>query len=141
LLTYPLTSAQLRDELVFVVEHLQACGFSTCDVLFGYAWGNEYYDDNHWVSESLTLSFLIAKVAEVESRGIGCLGSDDLYLGFPTFQFLFCHDSDVHLYFSEDAPLVEFFYRRWEDLGYKPAEWRSTKGTRKVRVRGGQANA
>lgn len=141
LLTYPLANAELRAELVFTLEHLRECGFSECKVLFGYAWGMEYYQDDQWVAEALPLGSVLAKIAEVEARGIGRLGADDLFLEFPSFSFLFCNDSDVHLRFSEDAPLVEFFFSRWERLGYKPAEWLSGEGGAKVKVRGGDTNA
>jgi len=141
LLTYPLSDAKLRAELAFTLTHLRESGFADCKVLFGYAWGLEYYRDDQWVSESLPLGSVLAKVAEVEGRGIGRVGADDLYLEFPSFSFLFCHDSDVHLRFTEDAPLVEFYFSRWEQLGYKPAEWRTNEGGAKVRVRGGGANA
>ena len=141
MLTYPVSSTQLWDELAFTLEHLGECGIPECNVLFGYAWGNEYYADDQWVAEPMALSDVIAKVTEVEGRGIGRLGSDDLYLEFPTFSFLFCNDSDVHLRFCEDAPLVEFFFSRWERLGYKPAEWRLSEGGRKVKERGDDTNA
>jgi hypothetical protein len=141
LFTYPLEDIALRAELAFTLEHLRECGFAECKVLFGYAWGMEYYPDDQWVSEALPIASVLAKVAEVEGRGIGRLGSDDLDLEFPSFSFLFCNDSDVHLRFSEDGPLIEFFFSRWGRLGYKPAEWRTTQGGQKVKVRDGDANA
>lgn len=141
LLTYPLSNSQIRGEFAFTVEHLLRAGFDSCEVLFGFAWGHEYYPDTHWVAETMALSSVVAKVAELEARGIGCLGADDLYLKLPTYEFLFCNDSDIHLYFSEDSPLVEVFFTRWQSMGYKPAEWRSVEGGPKVRVRGHEANA
>lgn len=141
LLTFPMTAAQLRDELVFTVAQLRDSGFTACDVTFGWAWGIAYYPGDRWVAEPVPLDSLLAKLAEVESRGIGRLGADDLFLEFPTFSLHFCHESDVHLGFDEHFDLVEVFFARWQRLGYQPAEWCSSDGKRRVRVRGGDMNA
>ena len=135
LLTYPLSNIELRTELAFILQHLLEYGFTECKVLFGYAWGIAYYPDDLWVSEVLPVSSVLGKVEEVERSGIGRLGCDDLYIEFPSFSFLFCNDSDLHLLFSEGDLFVEFFFTRWEHLGYKPSEWHKIEGSPKVKVR------
>lgn len=135
LLTYPLSDTELRTELAFILQHLLECGFAECKVLFGYAWGMAYYPNDLWVSEELPIGSVLGKVEEVERSGIGRLGRDNLYIEFPSCSFLFCNDSDIHLRFSENELLVDFFFTRWERLGYKPAEWHTIEGGPKVKVR------
>jgi hypothetical protein len=122
ILTYPMTVELLHNELSFVVGYFAERGHVTCNVVFGYAWGLEYYPDNEWDGEDIVLSDLESKINEVEVRGIGHFGKDDLFIEFPGLRFLFCNDSDIHIYFTESNPHVEFFYSRWRQLGYKPAE-------------------
>jgi hypothetical protein len=64
-LTYPLSEVQLREELRHFVEFYFAKGIASCDVLFGFAWGNEYYPTKDWIEEQVPLSDLIAKVNQV----------------------------------------------------------------------------
>jgi len=42
-LTYPLSNLQVWEELQHLVEFYAAKGISRCSVLFGFAWGNDYY--------------------------------------------------------------------------------------------------
>jgi hypothetical protein len=122
-LTYPLSEQQMREELAHVVEFYLAKSATTCRVLFGYAWGNDYYLTKEWLEEEVALNNLIAKVAKVEATGVGRIGSDDLFLQVDDLEFLFCHDSDIHISFIEHHPEMEHFYQRWKMLGFKPAEW------------------
>ena len=124
ILTYPLDRDQMQRELDFLVEHFQQEGIESCKVLFGFAWGMEYYPGNEWTEEEIPLRTLAEKVREVEGTCAGALGRDDLFVELAGLQFQFCHDSDIHIHFhDEPGPDVEFFYSRWKQLGYQPAEW------------------
>ncbi len=136
LFSYPPTDAQLRDELAFIVQHLRELGFESCEVLFGFAWGHEYYPGSHWEAETILLDSLLSKVEEVEGRGLGSVGEDDLWLKVPDFEFLFDHHACIYLMFEEDAVLVNFFFARWESLGFPHAEWRKGEDGLRVKVRG-----
>ena len=120
--TYPLTREQLMEELSHFVEYWCGQGVRTCSVLFGFAWGNDYYSDDVWREEVLPLRELEAKVNEVESSGIGSLGFDDLFIKIDSLEFHFCNDSDIHIAFGERRPAVEHFHLRWTELGYNPRE-------------------
>lgn len=121
--TYPLTREQVQDELSFLVEYFTGKGIETCSVLFGFAWGNEYYPGKEWQAEDVRLEDLISKVSDVEASGIGILGGDDLRVDMPGLEFLFCHESDIHIRFSDPNDDIEFYYAHWKQLGYKPAEY------------------
>jgi hypothetical protein len=123
ILTYPLSKQDLREELRHFVAFFGGKGVATCRVLFGSAWGIHYYPGKEWSEEEVALTNLITKVEEVEASGIGKLGLDDLFLKVPGMEFLFCNDSDIHVFFTKHHPDIESFYQRWKTLGFKPAEW------------------
>ena len=64
----------------------------------------------------------------MEGKGLGMLGSDDLFLSFPALglEFRFCNDSDLHIAFEDPSETTEFFYQRWKIRGFSPAEWERT---------------
>jgi len=126
-LTYPLSEQQLRAELQHFVEFFSAKPVAACGVLFGSAWGIEYYPGNEWLEEDVALGNLVAKVAGVEASGFGKLGHDDLFLNVQGLEFLFCNDSDIHISFVEHQPDIEYFFERWKQLGFRPAEWLKTE--------------
>jgi hypothetical protein len=127
ILTYPISRTQLNDELAFMVEYFSNKGVEKCSVPFGFAWGVEYYPGNEWNDEEISISELIDKVHEVETSGIGAIGKDDLFVKVQGLEFRFCNDSGVHIYFSGTNNDVEFYYSRWKQLGYQPAEWLKTQ--------------
>jgi len=126
-LTHPLSEPQLREELRYFVEFFSAKDIASCAVLFGSAWGNKYYPTKDWLEEDVPLSSLLAKVEEVEVSDFGALGSNDLFLKLSGLEFLFCNDSDIHIFFSEPNHDIEHFFQRWKQLGFKPAQWLNTE--------------
>lgn len=127
ILTYPITREQMNNELLHVVEYFTEKGVKNCSVLFGSAWGNDYYPGNEWPNEEVKLCQLVKKVKEVEATGIGAIGKDDLFVKLEGLEFLFCNDSDVHIHFSAHNEDIEHYYARWRELGYNPAEWRKNQ--------------
>ncbi len=114
---------QIRDELQYLIDYFSKNGNEFCDVLFGYAWGNDYYPDNEWFYESVKLSGLKSKIFEIEQRNIGSLSNDDLFITVAGFEFLFCHESDIHISFETTSQAIEHFYERWLTMGFHPSEW------------------
>ena len=112
-------------ELAFLVEHFRSKGYETCEASFGFAWVNDYYSDPNRKQGPISLDSLVAEVHRAGTLGWGGLGTNDLFVKVPPLapEFRFCNDSDIHLMFDEPEDLTEFFYRRWESLGYEPAEW------------------
>lgn len=127
ILTYPVTAEQMNNELSFMVEYFSNKGIEKCSVLFGFAWGNDYYPGNEWLDEEIELKSLIQKVKEVEASNIGTIGKDDLFVKVQELEFRFCHDSDVHIYFLNHNDDIEFYYSRWKQLGYQPTECLKTQ--------------
>ena len=142
ILTYPLSKEQFWDEFRHFVAYFRDKGVSECSVLFGFAWGIEYYPGNEWVSETLPLEDLEAKIQELERRGFGEFGHNDVFIELADVEFRFCNDTDVHIGFERHKPMIEDFYARWEALGYYPAEWLKNQeyGPGQL-VRGGKQHA
>jgi len=114
---------QVRDELRYLVDHFSKNGEESCDVLFGFAWGNDYYPGNQWSYESVKLSSLESKISDVERRNIGRLANDDLFIKVGGLEFQFCHESDIHISFETTSPGIEHFYDRWLTNGFNPSVW------------------
>jgi hypothetical protein len=138
ILTYPLERSQVKEELAFFVEHFSHFGFETCEVLFGSAWGIDYYPTAEWHYVKLRLVDLVMEVERVEGGEWGPLGSNDLFVRFPSLavDFHFCNDSDIHIYFEEPNDVTEFFYLRWKARQFSPAEWlKPAEGPATERIR------
>ncbi len=117
--TYPLTNQQIRQELEFLIQYFLKRGFVDCKILFGYAWGLEYYQDD-WVYETIALADILTKINQVEQLKIGSLGYDNFYIQIAGLEFNFCDESDIHLKYCEFNDDVEFVYQRWKSLNYQP---------------------
>ena len=128
ILTHPIDAELVLAELEYFVEYFHNQGVSDCHVLFGFAWGMDYYPTSEWLEETIQLTDLINKVESVQSKGIGKIGQDDLVVKVADLEFLFCNDSDIHIVFEKDSQHIEHFYERWKEKKYNPAEWLKTNG-------------
>lgn len=142
ILTYPLSKEQFWAEFRYFVAYFRNMGVSECLVLFGFAWGNEYYPSSDWIPEPILLEELEARILELEIRGLGQFGCNDVFIELAEVEFRFCNDTDVHIGFDQHKPFIEDFFDRWKSLGYYPAEWlkNETHGPGE-HVRGGDENA
>jgi hypothetical protein len=118
-----LEEEQVRDELQYLIKYFSEKGFESCEILFGSFWGIYYYPGDKWYDETVKLSELEAKISEVEQLDIGSLSNDNLFVRVGGLEFLFCHESDIHILFKTTNSDVEHFYERWLALGFNPSEW------------------
>lgn len=130
ILTYPLNERQIKEELQFFCDYLQENNYLSCEVLFGFAWGTEFYGNQDWDYISIPTKNLIEQVSQLKQKGMGSLGRDDLCVRVAElpYEFQFCHESDIHISFNRSGAFIEFFYERWKILGYSPAEWENSEG-------------
>ncbi|WP_165252143.1 hypothetical protein [Paludisphaera soli] len=124
IVTRPVTAPQLAEELSFLVHHLRGLGYESCFAAFGGAWAIDYYSDGTTGDGAVPIDTLPGEVFRAAAAGWGGLGANDLFISIPPLplQFRFCNDSDLHLAFEPPCDLADFFRRRWEALGYGPAE-------------------
>jgi hypothetical protein len=127
IVTHTITQAQVRDELKFLVNYFKGDEFKSCQVLFGYPWGLEYYSGDEWKYEEVELQNLLAKIQELEKANLGEIGLDDIFIKINDLEFRFCHDLDIHLSFIQVTPDVENFFSHWKDLGFNPTVWKHEK--------------
>ena len=123
ILTHPVTAAQLEEELSFLVDHFRGLGYESCLAAFGGAWAIDYYSVGTSGDGPMPIETLPGEVLRASASGWGGLGANDLFISVPPLplQFRFCNDSDLHLAFESPCDLADFFRRRWEALGYNPA--------------------
>lgn len=128
IITNPITPAQMHEELAFFIQFFMQLGREQCEVIFGFAWGNEYYPGREWSVITIPLVGLAEELRRVEAAELGRLGDDDLFVSVPPLplEFHFCHESDLHITFSEPGEITEHFYQRWKSRGFAPAEWTRT---------------
>jgi hypothetical protein len=122
IITRSLDVSDMWRELSFVSKHLQQLGEDRCFVIFGFAWGSEYYDGGLWKEVEIPIIKLAEEVGRVQQAGLGSLGSDDLFIRVPQLEieFHFCNDSDIHLSYEQPSELSEFFYENWKSKGFSP---------------------
>ncbi|HEV2969208.1 MAG TPA: hypothetical protein VGY55_04400 [Pirellulales bacterium] len=128
ILTFPIDTDQMYDELAYFVEHFRKLGYEYRETLFGSFWGSDYYATSDWQPVRIPLADLMAEVHRVESAGMGHFGREDLFIKIPplAIEFRFCNDSDIHISFESPCEITEFFYQRWKAHGFSPAEWSRT---------------
>ncbi len=117
----PPSAKDVRRDFDEFVSQLESTPSETVAVVFGFAWGNEIYEQD-WLELDLTGSELRARVAEAEASGLGRIGSDDLYIRFPALgvQRQYCHEADIHVTAADTRhPYVEAERQRWLDRGWE----------------------
>lgn len=134
-----MTKEQLWEELRNFVAFFTSRDVEECLVLFGFAWGIEYYPDKDWEAETILLKELESRILQLEKRGLGEFGYNDVFVELDEIEFRFCNDTDIHIGFDSHQPFIEDFYSRWETLNYYPAEWiKNQKHGSGELVRGGK---
>lgn len=129
ILTHPIPKPAIWEELNFLLQRLQELGHDDCLVRFGYGWADDYYSGAEWKEINLSGAQLLAEVRRMEAAEFGKLGTDDLFVRAPRLgvEFHFCNDSDIHIKFDQPNDVAEFFYKRWKEKGFTPAEWMKTE--------------
>lgn len=92
-------------------------------VLFGFAWGNDAYEDN-WIEEVMSPAELKARVDALEENEYGSISDDDLFvtIGEHGTQFTFCHENDIHIKGVPDDPILVAELERYRSLGWRVGE-------------------
>jgi hypothetical protein len=118
--TVKLTTGLLtRDQVLDEIKYLEnlAANRSTVKAMLG--WACKLPQDDLWRYVSVESSQIRDWIDDKIKAGIYDPGSSDLYLGFPDgSEFLFCHESDVHVE-SDDRDLLRVIAKRWLEKGYR----------------------
>ncbi len=109
-------AAEILRALEELPDFLAARGYTECSVMHG--WGSAQPVDALWKQTGIVVQALLEFVAAARERRDFVAGESDLYVDVvePAAQFLFCHESDIHLK-CEDPELREAFRGFLEKLG------------------------
>ena len=117
LVTRRLSGEELRQELAGTLDLMRDAGIAACGIAFGFAWAFEYYADDSWEAESIQLERVWEKIEELETRGLGRFGDDDIVISIQGMELRFCHESDVHLTVHDRSELAETIELGWQQRG------------------------
>lgn len=115
-----LTLEKLWLEIFHIVDYFKSKDVRSCQILFGWAWGMEYYSELEWQEEEILLNDLVKKIHTVEKMNIGQFTKDDVFIKIGDLSFNFCHESDIHLVFDVENDITKHFFDRWKSLGFEP---------------------
>ena len=119
--TKPLELPVLAQQLDSIVE--LCARFSPESVVVLYGWACNLDVPDLWQEMPTPTSALRAFIRESMERGVYDLGESDMYIQDPDeiFQFLLCHESDIH-FRSTDQALLNIVKAAWQDAGLEPFE-------------------
>jgi hypothetical protein len=104
-------------ELEALPKLLQQHGYRDVEVFWGF--GCKFPLDDLWQSKDLPANDLVEHAKQGAQSGLFTMGRGDLYVCAPdkTFEYQFCHDSDLH--FGSIRPeFVTTLRDRWITLGF-----------------------
>ena len=107
----------LQTELSSILDALESCRIIQIELLFGFAWGNEYLN---WEPIRVRPEQMSSEIQKAETTSSGKFGKDDLFITLvdePT-QVLFCHEGDIHLSYDETTEFVKRVIGDWQQKQY-----------------------
>jgi hypothetical protein len=116
LLSKVVPAAEILRAVEALPEFLTRRGYRQCSVMHG--WGSAQPVESLWKPTDIVVQALPEFVASALARKDFVAGDSDLYVEVvePAAQFLFCHESDIHLQ-CEDVELRAAFRGFLEKLG------------------------
>ena len=115
-ITKTLNKESFKHELSSVVSILNDNSIYSVNILFGFAWGNEY---RNWIPFEIKTTDIESEIAKAEQLGVGKFGSDDFYVLLgedeTEIEILFCHEQDIHLSFKRLSLIVRNIIERWQE--------------------------
>lgn len=115
----PKEGDNIRSEFDRFLTTAGSMGWNQLEVLFGFAWGNYTYKDD-WIEKVVSPDALKKWVGELEQKGDGAIGEDDLFVTVVAtgIQYTFCHENDIHLAGPPDDPYIDAVADRYRSLGW-----------------------
>ncbi|MCU7552583.1 hypothetical protein OCK74_25920 [Chitinophagaceae bacterium LB-8] len=111
-----LSKNEYQNEFDLIINLLQQHRIGQVELLFGFAWGNEYGD---WTPLLTHPADIRKEIQKAQSTGAGSFGSDDLFMTLSDLEteLLFCHENDVHLAYNQDNPIAGAILEGWRKKG------------------------
>ena len=73
-------------------------------------------DDAEWIDYDVLTTEIAERIEKEESQNKGQFGKDDLWISIKELELeiLFCHESDIHLYYNDQNLIVSDILGGWE---------------------------
>jgi hypothetical protein len=112
--TRPLSRQECKDSLDEIVTIFKSRQDLKIEMMFGFAWGNEYKD---WTPFFVSPDEIVTEIDKAEKSGTGSFYNDDtfLFLEESRCEIRFCHDYDIHLDFEEHNQVVDAILKAWKN--------------------------
>ena len=104
----------VRQELWSTINLLERHNIKNVEILFGFAWGNEY---QNWTPYIVDVSSIESEISKAEALKVGFIGDDDFYITHEGYEIeiLFCHECDIHLSFNQSNEIVNDILKDWQE--------------------------
>jgi hypothetical protein len=121
IVTRIISPSELEEEMRRILDLLSAASYKEVKIMFGFAWGNWIYSDQ-WEYIPIPISEVMKRIQDEVDAGNGRIGDDDLYMLHPLYncRLQFCHESDIHLWYTEGTPFVKDLFGQWAEMGLDP---------------------
>jgi hypothetical protein len=117
----PISAEQLSEELNATIDYFLQNGVEQCEFRFGQPWEQAELSSKDNISRTVPLNSLQQTIMAMKDH----VGQTDIYIRVSDMTFRFCSDDDIHLFFTQSTTEPEYFFERWEKLGFKPVEWQN----------------
>ena len=111
--TKQLSREECKTSLAEIISIFRAAKIVEIELLFGFAWGNEYKD---WTPFIVPTDNIMVELDKAEKSGAGSFFNDDTFFCLPELdcEILFCHEYDIHLEFDQPNVTVNAIIEAWE---------------------------
>ncbi len=108
-----LSRQECKNCLDEIIEILKTRKVLEIEMMFGFAWGNEYKE---WTPFTVSPDEITIEIDKAEKSGTGSFYNDDtfLYLRELHSEILFCHEYDIHLEFDQPNEVVNDIIEAWK---------------------------
>ncbi len=113
-----LNSASRWSELRNLLDYMTAVGCTDVNILFGFAWGNAIYS-GEWQYINLPISEVEHRIRSEELRLNDKFELNDLFIrqSILDIEIQFCHESDIHIFFSKKSSFIDKVADDWRKKG------------------------
>lgn len=112
--TRQLSREECKSSLDEIIDILRGHQVLQIEMMFGFAWGNEYKE---WTPFMVPIDEITLEIDKAGQSGTGDFYNDDTFvtLDEQKCEILFCHEYDIHLEFDEINKVVKDIIESWRN--------------------------
>ena len=110
--TRTLNVPEFKTEFDSIIKTLEQNHIDNVEILFGWAWGNDY---KNWIPFQIKVSDIVSEIDKPQKQSLGQFRHDDIFITLTEWEieFLFCHESDIHLSFNDANEITASIIDTW----------------------------